>query len=52
MKRRFDDEVIDLLLQLKWWTLPLEKIKKIGSQLCKEPDPVMLREMIAEYRPT
>ena len=28
-KYRFDQETIDLLLQLKWWDRPLEEIKKI-----------------------
>lgn len=52
LRRRFDDEVIELLLRLRWWSLPLEKIRKIGWELCQEPDPLMLREMIAKYRPT
>ena len=52
LKRRFDDEVIELLLELRWWSLPVEKIRKLGSELCKEPDALILRQMIAEYRPT
>ena len=28
-KYRFDEETIDLLLKLKWWDMPIERIKKI-----------------------
>ncbi len=28
-KYRFDEETIDLLLQLKWWDRPIEEIKKM-----------------------
>ena len=27
-KKRFDDEIIDKLLKIKWWDWPLDKIKK------------------------
>lgn len=37
IKYRFDREVIDLLLQLKWWDLPKEKIKLVINDLCSQP---------------
>ncbi|MDR3345144.1 MAG: CatB-related O-acetyltransferase [Oscillospiraceae bacterium] len=29
IRKRFDDELIDLILKLKWWDLPTEHIKKL-----------------------
>ena len=29
IKKRFDDELIDILLKLKWWDLPIEEINKL-----------------------
>ena len=34
IKNRFDDELKNLLLQYKWWDLPLEKITAILPFLC------------------
>jgi acetyltransferase-like isoleucine patch superfamily enzyme len=51
LKRRFDEETIGLLLQLKWWDLPLETIRDIIPKLSAAPDAATLREMIAVYRP-
>lgn len=34
IKRRFDEETIDFLLELKWWTLPIETIMKNCSIIC------------------
>lgn len=34
IKKRFDDELIDYLLQLKWWDWPAEKITKNLEILC------------------
>jgi len=28
IRKRFDDETIDFLLQLQWWDWPIEKIKE------------------------
>lgn len=27
IKKRFDDEMIDYLLELKWWNWPVEKVE-------------------------
>lgn len=37
IKKRFDDDLIDLLLRLKWWDLPDEKLADILPLLCS-PD--------------
>ena len=29
IKKRFDDEMIELLEKLQWWNLPINKIQKI-----------------------
>jgi len=34
IRQRFDDETIALLLQLRWWDWPLERIKRHLSVLC------------------
>jgi len=34
IRKRFDDEIIDFLLELKWWDWPLEKITNYIPILC------------------
>ncbi|MDR0571317.1 MAG: acetyltransferase, partial [Rickettsiales bacterium] len=29
IKKRLDDELINLMLELKWWDLPIERIKEL-----------------------
>ncbi len=31
IRYRFDDEIIEAMMQWKWWNLPLDKIQKISS---------------------
>ena len=50
VKQRFDDEIVDLLLRLKWWDLPLEDIKRITKTLSSKPDKLILLELISTYR--
>lgn len=51
IKRRFDDELIELLLKLKWWDFEGEALVKILPLLC-DPDlkrvKLAFREMITE----
>ena len=49
VKQRFDDEIVDLLLRLKWWDLPLEDIKRITKTLSSKPDKLILLELISTY---
>ncbi len=37
VKKRFDDEVIDKLLQLQWWNFPITEIEKMIPLLCSDP---------------
>ena len=45
IKKRFDDSIIEALLELQWWDLPIEKIKIINELLCQAPDDNLLRKM-------
>jgi carbonic anhydrase/acetyltransferase-like protein (isoleucine patch superfamily) len=47
IKQRFDDDIIQLLMNLKWWTLPLAIIKDISSKLCQKPDKIYLINLIS-----
>lgn len=50
IKQRFEDDIIDLLLQLSWWDLPTDDIKVISTKLCAVPDKTVLQELVTEYR--
>jgi acetyltransferase-like isoleucine patch superfamily enzyme len=50
IKKRFDAEVIDLLMTLKWWDLPVGDIKQIRSTLSAKPNTDSLHELITKYR--
>lgn len=41
IKKRFDDETIEKLLQLKWWDWPIADIQERVAELCMEPDKVI-----------
>jgi len=47
MKDRFDDEVKDLLLHLRWWDLASEQLVDILPLLCS-PDLIKLKQSLAE----
>jgi acetyltransferase-like isoleucine patch superfamily enzyme len=50
IRKRFDDEIIALLLQLSWWNLPVETIKDISKTLSAPPSVAILKDLIAKYR--
>lgn len=50
IKYRFDKEIIDSLMILKWWELDDETIKRIAPQLCEPPKYDMLQKLIQELR--
>ena len=50
IKRRFEDDIVEILLQLKWWDLPLENIKNITKILSSKPNKSILLELISTYR--
>lgn len=45
LRKRFDEEVVKLLLKSKWWFLDIETLKKYKETL-RYPDETNLREMI------
>jgi acetyltransferase-like isoleucine patch superfamily enzyme len=45
IKYRFDKEIIDALLEMKWWDLPDEKINEILPLLQQEPTMDIINEM-------
>lgn len=51
IRRRFDAEIIALLLQLQWWTLPVSEIRQIVPLLSQVPEAAVLRTLVARYRP-
>jgi len=46
IKYRFEPEIIELLLQLKWWLWSEEKIKENFIPLSKQPDTMKLQELL------
>lgn len=49
LKKRFDDNIIGLLMELSWWDLPLDVIREIAPVLCSEPTEKKLSELIEKY---
>ena len=47
LKQRFEDDIVEILLRLKWWDLPLENIKNITEILSSQPDKAILSELIS-----
>lgn len=41
VKMRFSDDVIEKLLELKWWDWPIEKIRTYIPQLMKDPNNIL-----------
>lgn len=50
LRNRFDDTIKDLLIELRWWDLPLEDIKQIKYELCSTPTKELLLNLIKRYR--
>jgi acetyltransferase-like isoleucine patch superfamily enzyme len=48
--RRFDDAIIERLLRLQWWNLPIADIKEIAPMLCQDATIGRLDRLIREYR--
>lgn len=52
LKYRFEPDVIALLLELKWWSLPTPVIKEISGELFSKPDKIVLQRLIDAHRTT
>ncbi len=50
LKQRFDDEIVEMLLKLRWWDLPLEAIRPLAGTLCAKPDRQVLATLLATHR--
>lgn len=50
VRDRFDPEVRDLLLELRWWEWPVETIRQRTADLCSAPDVALLRRWLAAPR--
>lgn len=47
---RFAEDIVELLLELQWWTLPAAEIRSLVPVLCQAPDRGALETLIAKYR--
>lgn len=50
LKFRFSNEIISLLLELKWWELSIEEIKKLAPELSNSPNTSKIVDLIRMYR--
>ena len=50
IKKRFNEEIIDKLLELRWWDLSTKQIEIISSDLTSKPNLNRLNELIRIYR--
>jgi acetyltransferase-like isoleucine patch superfamily enzyme len=50
IKKRFDDNIIELLLTLRWWDLSVDQIREIQPILCSQPTYDIVRELVVKYR--
>ncbi|MFS2174341.1 antibiotic acetyltransferase [Rhizobium pisi] len=51
IRHRFDPEIRNLMMQLRWWELPDESIKQISEILsCSEPTKELLDLMLQAFR--
>lgn len=48
IKQRFESEIIELLLEWRWWEFSAEKIDLISHNLCSTPNVELMRRMIQE----
>jgi acetyltransferase-like isoleucine patch superfamily enzyme len=50
IKFRFEPSIRDLLLELRWWDLPVEEIREMTQLLSVEPSVGLLTMMIQQFR--
>ena len=48
IKKRFDDELIEILLKVKWWDFEPEKLVEFLPLLC-DPDLKKVKKVFKEY---
>ncbi len=50
IKPRFESDIIEILLSLKWWDFEIEIIKDISRLLCQQPSKHQLLSLLHTYR--
>ena len=50
IRKRFSQEMINLLLELQWWNFEPHIIQNILNDLCKEPSIEALQRLIRDYK--
>jgi acetyltransferase-like isoleucine patch superfamily enzyme len=50
IRNRFDKEIVDLLLKLKWWEFDKKIIRDIVVDICQKPSKELLLKLISKYR--
>jgi len=49
LKFRFDEQIRNLLLELRWWDLDLAIIREIAPEISQPPEIKKLRNLIQRY---
>jgi len=50
IRKRFEDTIIEKLLELAWWNLRTEQVQEITNILCSPPDIETLDSLLRKYR--
>ena len=50
IKLRFEQRVVDALMELKWWDLDVDVVKLIVPVLCAEPNYDTIQDLIQKYK--
>jgi len=50
LKKRFENEIVELLLKLKWWDLPIEIIGQINKILSSPPEKKLLTDLLENFK--
>jgi acetyltransferase-like isoleucine patch superfamily enzyme len=50
IRKRFEDTIIEKLLELAWWDLSTEQVQEITNILCSPPDIQLLDSLLRTYR--
>lgn len=50
IKKRFDANIINLLMELRWWDLPVNHLKEVVEYLREAPNENILKDLINRYR--
>jgi len=50
IKLRFEQRIVDALMELKWWDLEIDDIKSMIPTLCSEPNYDVIQGLIQKYK--